>query len=511
MEIKKIIWNWKVLFLLFFLLISLLAIKPNPFAKGVVITKITEGSNVQLQGIKTGEIILEFNKQKITNLDDYSKVINELSKEESKIEIVTNKNNYIFLNSGNLGINVKSVEKSNIQKGLDLAGGTRVLLEPVSDKEISDQDITNLIQILKTRLDVYGLSDLTIAETKDLFGNKYISVEISGASEEEVQELIAKQGKFEAKIGDDVVFRGEKEDVRRVCKDDGTCSGVRDCYKVEGGYNCKFEFAITLSNDAAKRHAEITKKLDVNVSGQGSNYLDKKLDLFLDSSLVDSLLISEDLKGRETTDIAVSGPGFGNSEAEALEDSIKNMNKLQTILMVGSLPLDVNIVKMDTISPVLGSEFIKNIIQVCLIAILSVVLVVGIRYRNVKIIIPMIITLLSEIFIILGFAAFIKWRLDLVAIAGIIASVGTGVDDQIIITDEVSGKEKAVYNWKEKIKRAFFIILVAYFATVAAMLPLMWAGAGLLKGFAITTIVGVTSGVFVTRPAFSVMIENLLK
>src|SRR3989344_1729396 len=102
MKIKKIIWNWKVLFLLFFLLISLLAIKPNPFAKGFVITKITDDSSVQLQGIKTGEIILEFNKQKIRNLEDYSKIISGLGREESKIEVVTNKDTYIFLSGGDL-------------------------------------------------------------------------------------------------------------------------------------------------------------------------------------------------------------------------------------------------------------------------------------------------------------------------------------------------------------------------------------------------------------------------
>ena len=53
--------------------------------------------------------------------------------------------------------------------------------------------------------------------------------------------------------------------------------------------------------------------------------------------------------------------------------------------------------------------------------------------------------------------------------------------------------------------------MVAFAATVAAMIPLLFAGAGLLKGFAITTIVGVTIGVFITRPAFAAMIEVLFE
>ncbi len=43
------------------------------------------------------------------------------------------------------------------------------------------------------------------------------------------------------------------------------------------------------------------------------------------------------------------------------------------------------------------------------------------------------------------------------------------------------------------------------------MIPLLFAGAGLLKGFALTTIVGATMGVFISRPAFAEVIEILLK
>ncbi|MAF50466.1 MAG: hypothetical protein CMH64_00070 [Nanoarchaeota archaeon] len=108
-------------------------------------------------------------------------------------------------------------------------------------------------------------------------------------------------------------------------------------------------------------------------------------------------------------------------------------------------------------------------------------------------------------------AAAIGWNLDLAAIAGIIAAVGTGVDDQIVITDEImKGEAERFYSWKEKIQKAFYIILVAYFSTVVAMLPLWGAAAGLLRGFAITTILGVTIGVFVTRPAFASILEKLI-
>jgi len=109
----------------------------------------------------------------------------------------------------------------------------------------------------------------------------------------------------------------------------------------------------------------------------------------------------------------------------------------------------------------------------------------------------------------LGVASFIKWNLDLPSIAGILATIGTGIDQQIIILDEA--KQSLFLSIKQRMKMAFAIILGAYFTALVALLPLMWAGAGLLKGFAITTIIGITTGVLITRPAFTDMIKKIEK
>jgi len=188
------------------------------------------------------------------------------------------------------------------------------------------------------------------------------------------------------------------------------------------------------------------------------------------------------------------------------------MKKLQTILITGSLPVKLNIVKTDIISPSLGSSFLKNALLIGIAAILVVVLIVYLRYKKLQVALPMLITTISQVVIILGVASLIGWNLDLAAIAGIIIAVGTGVDHLIVLTDEtIKGESSMAFNWKERIKKASFIIIAAYFTTLVAMLPLMKAGAGLLKGFAITTIIGVTIGVFITRPAYAAIINNLLK
>ena len=518
MNFKKL-FSWRLGILLFFLLMSLIAINPAFNVKGVAIKNIETNSSALVVGIqkpsknimeRSREIILSINGQEIEDIHDYPRIIKEIKIGET-VRIVTNKKSYdpFLKNSEDIGITVKEVAKSNIKKGLDLAGGTRVLLKPVG--EVSEQDIENAKDSIGYRLNVYGLSDVDIRSANDLIGNKYILVEIAGATKEEVKDLIAKQGKFEAKIGDEIVFIGGKKEITFVCKNDGACSGIRRCDPIQDGYNCVFEFAIQLSANAAKRHAEITKDLSINISESGKEYLSEMLVLYLDGKEVDRLQISADLKGKEAMNIAISGPGVGEDEQTAVKDAVKNMNKLQTVLITGSLPFELEIVKMDSISPTLGAVFVKNAFLVGILAILAVSLVVFIRYKKLKIALPMLFTTLSEVVILLGFAALIKYNLNLAAIAGIIAAVGTGVDDQIVITDEVLKGGEGYYNWKQRIKRAFFIILVAYATTVAAMLPLLKAGAGLLTGFAIVTITGVTIGVFITRPAFASIIEKLVK
>lgn len=476
------------------------------FSIGENLTIINSGIN----GVNIGDKLLAVNDINLENISDFEEIKYELLP-SVKVEIKTNKGNYAFLTNDKPDIDVREARKNNIKKGLELEGGTRVLLKPISNTTITSDDIQDLIVILRNRLNVYGLTDLKMREASS-GEDKLVLIEIAGVSKGDIEGFISQQGKFEAKIGDKTAFSGEKKDIVDVCRDSGVCAGVSSCGPSSGGYSCRFQFELTLSQGAAKNQAEITKILDVVSSEGGQNILSKQIDFYLDNNLIDSLNVDASLKGSETTKIQITGPGFGVSEKDALENANSNMKKLQTVLITGSLPFNIEIVKLDSISPVFGQSFIKNTFFVGFIAMLCVLAVIFIRYRQFKVLIPMAITLVSELLIILGLAALIGWNLDLAAIAGIIAAIGTGVDDQIVITDEIiKGERDKFLSWRERIKRAFGIILVAYFSMVVAMLPLWSAAAGLLRGFAITTILGVSIGVFVTRPAFASMLEKIME
>ncbi len=570
---KKIYKSPKVIVLLVFLALALVSINPNPWKEGVAIRAVAMNSSASQAGIispnaaatpMSREVIININGRDILSEADYYDKLKDIAVNSSvkittdlktyylrvrpKTETITlpelvpkeitepvtnpltnkteNVTKIIYVNktitniigTEGLGIDVYQAPQNNIRKGLDLQGGTRVLLEP--EKGLSADEMNMLLDSMKERLNVYGLSDIIVTQTQDLpsylggSGKQYILIEIAGASKQEVVDLMSKQGKFEAKIGDDVIFVGGR-DITFVCRD-ATCAGIDPMHGCQptatGEWMCRFRFSIVLTPEAADMQAKLTDKLDI-AAEDGQEFLSKKLELYLDDVKVDELRIGADLKGRAVTDIQISGGGSGPSQQGAMVNALEQMKKLQTVLKTGSLPVKLNIANIESISPTLGKDFVNNSLLIGFLAILCVSAIIVNKYRQLKIALPLTLTMVSEIVLLLGLAALIGWNLDLAGIAGIILAVGTGVDNLIVITDEVLSKEnqETIYNWKERLKQGFNIILGAYSTTVVAMIPLFFAGAGLLKGFAITTILGATFGTFIARPAYAAIIEILLK
>jgi preprotein translocase subunit SecD len=215
-----------------------------------------------------------------------------------------------------------------------------------------------------------------------------------------------------------------------------------------------------------------------------------------------------DTKGECVYSAQITGGAQNQSAAE------NEVEANQIWLTSGNLPEKAYVESKSTVPASLGAQFLRYSLLTGIIGVLSVSLVIFLRYRKLFIVLPVIITGFSEIVILLGVASLINWEIDLTAIAGIIAAVGTGVDNQIVITDETlasKGQAKRVASVSERIRRAFFIIFTSAAAIVAVMLPLMTFVAGMLKGFALTTMLGVVIGIFITRPAYARIIEEMLK
>ncbi|MCH7688555.1 MAG: hypothetical protein IH899_18055 [Planctomycetes bacterium] len=129
------------------------------------------------------------------------------------------------------------------------------MLQP--QERLSEEDLGLLIENMNRRLNLFGLSDVTVRDASDFSGVQYIMVEVAGVNENEVKDLISKQGKFEATVGNVSVFKGP--DVIDVCRS-ATCSGIDfqagGCQQLApADWVCPFFFSITLSREAAQKPA----------------------------------------------------------------------------------------------------------------------------------------------------------------------------------------------------------------------------------------------------------------
>ncbi|MBP2172163.1 preprotein translocase subunit SecD [Methanococcus voltae] len=362
---------------------------------------------------------------------------------------------------------------NGISFGVDLSGGSTIVLQ--TEKPVTEQEMGVITEILTSRLNTNGLSDVNVYSR----GSEEIAIEIPESADlERIKKVIAQQGVFYATIDNVTAYTGKDVEY------------VEEPALTAAGYGVSFKLSATGADNFA------------NVSYGKGGY---KVNLYLDEILISDPVLSPDLadgKPHPSQVITVAG-------SNPTKDDEDQAWAIYTALKSGSLPVKVNIAYINSISPTLGEEFIKSSIIAGIIAFLAVATVIGIRYKTPKIVLPILITGASEVLLILGFASIIGWKLDLAAIAGIIATLGTSVDHQIVITDEtLAGESKKV---KRSIQRAFFIIFGAAATTIAAMSPLFLMSIGMLKGFAITTIAGVLFGVFISRPAFARIIRELLR
>ena len=385
----------------------------------------------------------------------------------------------IVLLIGSIG----AISTLGIQQGLDLKGGSIIqihLAQPVDTNTMS-----KVTAVLDKRLNAFGVTDVQVRAS----GNQDVIVEIAGVKPEDVAKVVGTPGVFVATINNQTALNGT--DIVTVKP-----------YTVTGN-TWQVPFTVTLQG------ATNFAKLANGKAGTPVN-------MYLDGNLVSSPEIGADLaNGVPSTDVQVSGT---EQSAAAAQQQAKS---IEVVLESGALPVSVSIVGIDSVSAELGSQFKTGALIAGILALLVIAVIVFIRYRTPILVIPIMFTSIAELILILGVASVTHWNIDLAAIAGIIAAIGTGVDDQIIITDEVLKKgietKRTITALKFKINNAFFIIFASAATLIAAMLPLAYVGfsrgatgIGLLAGFAFTTVVGVLIGIFITRPVYAKFIVLLL-
>jgi preprotein translocase subunit SecD len=371
---------------------------------------------------------------------------------------------------------------ASIHKNKD---GTSTYKEGVST---DTRDLTK--QILSDKLNSLGLKDIPVRTV----GADYILIDFAGIDLATAKEIAEKPGKFEIRI------QTTGNETEHVLYGDSIAS-----VGIPSFHDEQWHTSFTLDDEGARKLQKVALETGA-IDNPDSHYLK----MYLDGVEIYGAPLSPSAaeKLRE-------GPIYSWEASTGTDEAAKTeATTLQVHLRAGALPVNVKLVGSGHVDAGLGAKFKTESIITGLIALVAVAAVVYFRYKEPEILVPMVGTSISEVIMILGVAAIIGWQLDLAAIAGVIASIGTGIDHLIIITDEVlyEGKipsTKRVFS--SRIGKAFIIIIGAASTNIIAMSPLVVMGFGTLKGFAITTIIGAVIGVVVARPVYGVVIKELLE
>src|ERR1035437_2982183 len=397
-------------------------------------------------------------------------------------------------NKNVLGYEIKkSISEKDLEALMEKVGGFIVKNQDGAStyKEgVSTQTRDLTRDILDDKLNAFGLKDIPVRTV----GEDYIQIDFAGIDLATAKEIVDKQGKFEISI------QTTGKETQHVVNGDS----IEDVRPI-GYHDNQWHVPFTLSEAGARALQKAALETGAVDHPEGHH-----LNMYLDQVKVYGAPLNPDAASRlRETPIYSWEASTGTGD-----NSKKDAKALEVHLRAGALPVNVKLESSGHVDAGLGAQFKTEAVIAGLISLIAVALVVYFRYKRPEILIPMIGTSISEIIMILGVAALIKWQLDLSSIAGIIASIGTGIDHLIIITDEglYEGTIPSTKNaFSSRIGKAFVIIIGAASTNIIAMAPLVVMGFGTLKGFAITTIIGVFIGVIVARPVYGVIIKELLE
>ncbi|MFW5956313.1 MAG: preprotein translocase subunit SecD [Halorhabdus sp.] len=380
---------------------------------------------------------------------------------------------------------------------------------------VTEQTRESVIEVLNNKINEGGLTGGTASVISTAGGEEYFAVvEVPGANQSEVERLIGTRGVVEIVAQRAVGNETENETV--LYGEDFTNIGIAQQADPSQGIQRPYVPA-SVEEEPAQNFTEAMNRLDFTTEGVGNcDYPDSAdadgsycLITYLDGEEVYSAPLGQGLAEDLSEGTFVDNPGFSMETANYSE-----AQQLSISLRVGTMPTNVNLSSGTTyyLQPSLAERFKGLALLTGLITWLAVSLVVFARYRRKEVAIPMLATATAEVYLLLGFASTIGLALDLSHIAGFIAVIGTGVDDLVIIADEILQRGEIATGrvFKNRFRKAFWVIGVAAATTIIAMSPLTILSLGDLTGFAIVTIVGVLIGVLITRPAYGDVLRNLI-
>ncbi|NLJ49165.1 MAG: protein translocase subunit SecD [Candidatus Atribacteria bacterium] len=360
-------------------------------------------------------------------------------------------------------IAVFPVEKK-IRLGLDLKGGSHILLECVDTPEapLDEDSVKRVVEIVRNRIDQLGVAEPLILRQ----GEKRVLVQLPGiADPQRAVEIIGQTALLEF-----------KDETGKTLLTGATLKNAQVQYDRFG----RPTVSISFNDEGAKLFGQATT---TNVG--------KPIGIYLDGNLISNPVVQEPiLQG----DAQITGQ-FTLDEAQ----------NLAILLRAGALPVKVVVAEERSVGPSLGKDSITSGLRAAIIAGIFVFIFMFLYYGWLGILAD--IALVCYALFTLALLSVLQATLTLPGIAGFILSIAMAVDANVLIFERIKEEYRAGKTWRAAIQagfdKAFRTILDSNITTIIAAALLFFIGSGSVRGFGITLTLGIIcsmfTGIWVTR------------
>jgi len=414
---------------------------------------------------------------------------------------------------------VKGVLQGNEYSAYDVnsaGNGTYTMtMKQQSINELEQRTLETSIETIRARVDALGVSEPQIEQYN--LGDNEILVQLPGISDvDHVEDIIKSTAKLEihpvvsgpydseasavqavggAVPPDSVVLKGTAGNggsdefyiLKRAAIVEGT--DFRDA-QPSTDENGRPDITFTLTTDAGERFYKYTNEN----KGTGS------MAIVLENRIREVARIDGAIREQGR----ISGGGISQEYAQSLS----------MMLRTGSLPASITYLETRTVGPSLGAESIHAGVVAAIAGMLAVMVFMLVYYKGAGV--NADLALILNLLILLGCMGFFSATLTLPGIAGVILTIGMGVDSNVLIFERVReelrlGKTAAIAV-QDGFGHAWITIIDTHVTTVVSALILLVFGSGPVKGFALTLIFGllanIFTAVFVSRTIFDWLLSK---
>lgn len=361
---------------------------------------------------------------------------------------------------------------NSIRQGLDLQGGTHVVLE-AEDTDIAkvdDDAMQRVVSIMERRINELGLTEPIIQRE----GQRRVIIELPGIKDpDKAIQTIGKTAMLE--------FKDEEGNTLL------TGTDLKDAQAAMNPQNNQAVVNLEFSSEGAEKFADATLQ---NVGRQ--------LAILLDGEVLTSPVVREPIMG-------------GRAEISGQRD-LEEAQSLAILLRSGALPVKVNIIETRTVGPSLGQDSKDKSEFAFVIGIAAVLIFMLLFYRACGFVAD--VSLMAYTILLLAVLKGLDATLTLPGVAGIILSIGMAVDANVLIFEHFKEEFRLGKSIRLAMdtgfKRAFTTILDSNTTTIIAAAVLFLFGTGNIRGFAITLGLGVVLSMFTAITLTQFMLKLLV-